>query len=220
MGRIDYLEAWQLQKDLHALVAGGVLGNVLLILEHPHVFTLGRRGADSDILATSEELARLGVDVHHIDRGGQVTYHGPGQLVGYTIVNLRDQGIGPLCFVRSLEEVIKSTLEEFGIVVEIGQRPTGVWVGGSKIAAIGIKVSKGVTTHGFAVNVNPDLRYFDRIVPCGMAGVEITSMISERPDLGFDSQEIIPVIVDHFGKVFNYSTELVNMEYFQQICEI
>ena len=215
-GILDYLEAWHIQKSVHSLVADGVLDNVLLILEHPHVYTLGRRGEDSDILATSDELVEIGAGVHHVDRGGQVTCHGPGQLVGYPIVNLRKLGVGPLSFVRYLEEVIKSTMGVFGIPVEIGELPTGVWVNGAKIAAIGIKVSRAVTSHGFAINVNPDLSYFDRIIPCGMPDVEVTSMRSEKADSEFNCQDVIPVLVDHFANVFNFANELVTMERLQR----
>ena len=206
LGRTDYLEGWKLQKDLHARVAEGALPNVLLLLEHPHVYTLGRRGKPSDILATPAELSRLGVEVHHVDRGGEVTYHGPGQLVGYPIVNLREWGGGPLRFVRALEEVLIATLAEFEIAAVADERPTGVWVGESKIAAIGVKVSRGVTTHGFALNVNPDLSYFDRIVPCGMPDVGITSMEAERPEVAA-VQAVVPSVARHFGEVFGLSVE-------------
>ena len=220
LGILDYLEAWHIQKGVHSLVADGILDNVLLVLEHPHVYTLGRRGEDSDILATSDELVDIGASVHHVDRGGQVTYHGPGQLVGYPIVNLRKLDVGPLSFVRSLEEVIKSTLGVFEIPVEIGELPTGVWVSGAKIAAIGIKVSRAITSHGFAINVNPDLSYFDRIVPCGMPGVEVTSMQLEKADLGFDCQDVIPILIDHFANVFNFANELVPVEQFQRFVSV
>ena len=206
LGRTEYLEAWALQKSLHARVAEGAMPNVLLLLEHPHVYTLGRRGRPTDILATPRELSRLGVEVHHVDRGGEVTYHGPGQLVGYPIVNLRELGGGPLRFVRALEEVLIATLAEFEIAAVADERPTGVWVGESKIAAIGVKVSRGVTTHGFALNVSPDLSYFDRIVPCGMPDVGITSMAAERPDVA-DVQAVIPSVARHFGEVFGLSVE-------------
>ena len=206
LGQLDYLAAWELQKRLHTRVAEGALPNALLLLEHPHVYTLGRRGKTSDILATAEELSRMGVEAHHVDRGGEVTYHGPGQLVGYPIVNLREWGGGPLRFVRALEEVLVATLAEFEIAAETDQRPTGVWVGDSKIAAIGVKVSRGVTTHGFALNVSPDLSYFEHIVPCGMPGLRVTSMSSLQPDVA-DVQSVIPVLASHFGQVLGCSME-------------
>ncbi len=204
LGRTDYLTARGLQTSLHAQVADGRLPNLLLLLEHPHVYTLGRRGSLNDILAPPEKLSQLGVEVHHVDRGGEVTYHGPGQLVGYPIVNLRTWGGGPLRYVRALEEVIISTLSDFGIPSESGDRPTGVWVGESKIAAIGVKISRGVTTHGFALNVSPDLAYFDHIVPCGMTECRVTSMASYRREDFGGLQSVIPVLARHFGRTFGW----------------
>ena len=173
---MSYDAAAGLQKRLHGKVVSGSLPGVLLLLEHPHIFTLGRRGRPDDILADAEELKALGAAVRRTDRGGEVTYHGPGQLVGYPILDLRKLAAGPLDYVRRLERVLIATLADFGIRGESEDRPTGVWVGRAKIAAIGVKISRGVTTHGFALNVDPDLTYFDRIVPCGMPDVPVTSM--------------------------------------------
>ena len=173
---MSYDAAAGLQKRLHGEVVSGSLPGVLLLLEHPHIFTLGRRGRPDDILADAEELKALGAAVRRTDRGGEVTYHGPGQLVGYPILDLRKLAAGPLDYVRRLERVLIATLADFGIRGESEDRPTGVWAGNAKIAAIGVKISRGVTTHGFALNVDPDLTYFDRIVPCGMPDVPVTSM--------------------------------------------
>ena len=211
LGQVDYPGAWELQKRLHTRVVEGVLPNLLLLLEHPHVYTLGRRGKLSDILATPEELSRLGVEIHTVDRGGEVTYHGPGQLVGYPIIDLRAWGGGPLKYVRALEEVLITTLADFEIPAGSDERPTGVWVGESKIAAIGVKVSRGVTTHGFALNVDPGLSYFDHIVPCGMLDGSVTSMSSERPGVGGVSS-VIPVLARHFGRVFGCTVEWATLE--------
>ncbi len=175
-GSIAYDAAVGLQQRLHDAVASGRLPGVLLLLEHPHVFTLGRRGRPDDILVDREELAALGAAVRHTNRGGEVTYHGPGQLVGYPIVDLRAIATGPLDYVRGLERVLIATLADFGIRGESEDRPTGVWVGNAKIAAIGVRISRGTTMHGFALNVDPDLSWFDRIVPCGMPDVPVTSM--------------------------------------------
>ena len=138
--------------------------------------------------------------------GGEVTYHGPGQLVGYPIVDLRAWGGGPLRYVRALEEVLVATLAELGIPAHSGERPTGVWVEDAKIAAIGVKVSRGVTTHGFALNVDPDLSYFDQIVPCGIPGGAVTSLSSLRPDVT-DVQSVGSVLADRFGHVFGWSID-------------
>ena len=215
LGRTDYLSAWGLQKSLHGQVVDGLLPNLLLLLEHPHVYTLGRRGTPSDILVSPDVLGRLGVEVHHVDRGGEVTYHGPGQLVGYPIVDLREWRGGPLDYVRALERVLVATLAEFGIHAESSAKPTGVWVGDSKIAAIGVKVSRGVTTHGFAINVAPDLSYFDHIVPCGMPGGRVTSMAVLDPDPP-DLRVVMPVLARHFGEVFGWSLEWSTLEKLQE----
>ena len=201
LGLVSYRDAWDIQLRLHTEVVDGGRPDTLLLVEHPHVYTLGRRGQERDILVGAAELARLGVEVHHTDRGGEVTYHGPGQLVGYPILNLRRWGGGPLKYVRALERVLIETLAEFGVQSESEGRPTGVWVEDRKIAAIGVKVSRRVTTHGFALNVCPDLSYFDHIVPCGMPDSRVTSLSAEigrRVAIA----EVAPVLVDRFGEVF------------------
>ena len=161
--------------------AQGEIPDLLLLLEHPHVYTIGRRGSCSDVLASPDELERLGVPVHEVDRGGEVTYHGPGQLVGYPILGLR--GLGPLRYVRALESALIDALREYGLRAYAVPGRTGVWVGTEgeerKIAAIGLRVSRGVASHGFALNVSTDLRYFDGIVPCGMDNRQATSMERE-----------------------------------------
>ena len=181
LGVVDYLAAWDLQKELVQRRAQGDIPDVLLLLEHPHVYTIGRRGSRSDVLTPPEELARLGIPVYEADRGGEVTYHGPGQLVGYPIVGLR--GLGPLRYVRALESALIDALGEYGLPAYAVPGRTGVWVGESgeerKIAAIGLRVSRGVASHGFALNVSTDLRYFDGIVPCGVDDRQATSMERE-----------------------------------------
>ena len=179
LGPVGYATGLDLQRELHASVAEGEMEGVLLLLEHAHVYTLGRRGTLDDVLAPEDTLSSLCVEVHHVDRGGEVTYHGPGQLVGYPIVDLRRLQMRPLEYVRSLERLLIGTLSDFGIAAEAEGHPTGVWTGGAKIAAIGVRVSRGVTTHGFALNVSPDLSYFKHIVPCGIADCRVTSMESE-----------------------------------------
>ena len=214
LGRVPYERAWELQRRLHRQVAEGLAPNLLLLLEHAHVYTLGRRGKRPDILAGPEHLAQLGVEVHFTDRGGEVTYHGPGQLVGYPIVNLREWGGGPLRYVRTLEAALVATLAEFSIVAETADRPTGVWVGDSKIASIGVKISQGVTMHGFALNVDPDLSYFDHIIPCGMPNSPAASMSSVLAE-PISPEAVIPVLVRHFGDAFGWQTEWAELE---QLC--
>ena len=205
-GRVGFLRAWDLQKTLHRWVADGLLPNHLVLLEHPHVYTLGRRGSDADILVSRDELERLEAEVHHIDRGGQATYHGPGQLVAYPIVDLRSWGWGPLEYVRRLEEAVAATLAEFGIPVQRASQPTGVWVRESKIAAIGVRISRGVTMHGLALNVHTERSYFDHIVPCGMPDAGITTMASELSS-DITVPEVAPVLMRHFGNAFGWRME-------------
>ena len=206
LGLLDYQAAYDLQRRLHAQVVAGELPDLLLLLEHPHVYTLGRRGQQSHILASDEALTQLGVETHFTDRGGETTYHGPGQLVGYPIVNLRRWGGGVRKYVETLEQVLIGTLSEFGITAHSEGKPTGVWVGDAKIAAIGVRVSRSVTMHGFALNVSPDLSFFDHIVPCGMPGARVTSMAQE---LGQEIavSDVIPAISQAFGCKFGIDVE-------------
>ena len=206
LGLLDYQAAYDLQRRLHAQVVAGEFPDLLLLLEHPHVYTLGRRGQQSHILAPDEALTQLGVETHFTDRGGETTYHGPGQLVGYPIVNLRRWGGGVRKYVETLEQVLIGTLSEFGIAAHSEGKPTGVWVGDAKIAAIGVRVSRSVTMHGFALNVCPDLSFFDHIVPCGMPGAHVTSMAQE---LGQEIavSDVIPAISQAFGCNFGIDIE-------------
>lgn len=214
-GRVDYLQSWDLQKKLHQQVSEGTLSNLLLLLEHPHVYTLGRRGKESDVLVSTEQLRELGAEVHYIDRGGEATYHGPGQLVGYPIVNLRKWGGGPLKYVRTLEQTLISTLSEFGVQAESEDRPTGVWIGDAKIAAIGVRISRSITMHGFALNVNPDLSYFEHIVPCGLPDGGVTS-ISREVSGDVEVEDVMQVLVQQFGKAFGWDMEWTTPEGLEQ----
>ena len=158
----------------------GRVGDLLILLEHPHVLTLGVRGdgGRSHVLAAPDQLAARGVDIHETGRGGDITYHGPGQLVGYPILDLKPDRCDVHRYVRDLEEVLIRTLAGFGIAGEVRPGPAliGVWVGGEKIAAIGVHLSRWITTHGFALNVAPDLSLYAGIVPCGLRREGITSM--------------------------------------------
>jgi lipoyl(octanoyl) transferase len=203
LGRVDYAEALGLQQELVELRHQGRIANTLLLLEHPPVLTLGRNSNRSNILATDEMLARKGVTVHEINRGGDVTYHGPGQLIGYPIFDLRsltnDSGarLGPVDFVRRMEEALIRLCANYGVMTQRIAGRTGVWTaapGGlldgviqadrteKKIAAIGVHVSRGITSHGFAFNLTTDLRDFQWIVPCGIADREVTSLELEIPN--------------------------------------
>jgi len=175
LGSSDFNETWELQKSLSQKISNSEAPETVLLLEHNNVYTLGRRGKDEDILLPVSELNSMGIEVHKIDRGGEVTYHGPGQLVGYPILDVRKLG-GPLRLVCGLQNTMVSSLSDYGIEAICENKPTGVWVQDLKIGAIGLRVSKGFSTHGFALNVSPDLRFFDHIVPCGMPGIQVTSM--------------------------------------------
>ena len=200
LGSLGYPEALSLQRRVHSRVANGDLPNVLLLLQHPPVYTIGRRANHEDVLAPDEKLSVLGVDVCRTDRGGAATYHGPGQLICYPILRLREIGMGPLSYVRALERAIVSMLAELGIAATSDSRPTGVWVGDAKIAAIGVRVSRGTTMHGVALNVCTDLSNFEHIVPCGMPGAKTTSMHEHGAAL--DVSSAIDFLAPHFARVF------------------
>lgn len=217
LGRIGYAEALDLQKQLVEARHDERVGNTLLLLEHPPVLTLGRNASRSNIVASEEFLAYRGVEVHEINRGGDVTYHGPGQLVGYPIFDLRSFAprLGAVEFVRKLEEALIRACGDFGIPAQRVAGRTGVWTmpGGAiaekKIAAIGVHIARGITSHGFALNVTTDLRDFELIVPCGISDRAVTSI-----DLEVDPNSTIHpaatmentmhAVARHFGRVFEH----------------
>jgi lipoate-protein ligase B len=177
LGRIPYRDAWELQRSLVDGVRAGDLPDTLLLLEHPHVFTIGRSGTGEHLLWDQDECRRREVEVIWSDRGGDATYHGPGQLVGYPILDVRRLGHDILTYLRTLESSLISYLAELGIESEPGGAGlTGVWSGGEKVAAIGVKMNHSVVSHGFALNLTTDLEYFDGIVPCGLVGKRATSV--------------------------------------------
>ena len=186
LGLIEYRRAWELQRQLVRARQAGAVPDLLLLCEHPHVITLGRNARREHIRASRHLLAQMGVDVAETDRGGDVTYHGPGQLVGYPILDLRGYRQDLHWYLRTLEQALVVALDELGIAA--ARRPgfTGVWTvpGGRKIASIGVHVKQWVTWHGFALNVTTDLAQFDRIVPCGIPGVVMTSVERERGAAG------------------------------------
>jgi len=200
LGRIDYAKALELQQDLARQRKQGQIGDQLLLLEHAHVITLGRNGRMENLLAGEEVLRRAGISFYPTDRGGDVTYHGPGQLVGYPILDLREWKRDVIGYVRAIEQVIIDTLAEFGITAGRIPKLTGVWVEGRKIAAIGVHLSRWVTSHGFALNVSTNLTYFQYIIPCGLTK-PVTSMaqLGVAADLGAVSR----TLAGQFGRVFD-----------------
>ncbi len=178
-GMLDYLDAWSLQKSLARLRRDEVISDTLVLTEHPPTYTIGRRGSRSNLLIDQATLDRIGARCYEVDRGGDITFHGPGQLVGYLIMDLGREERGLRRFVGNLEAAVIGVLSGFGISGEPAQGKPGVWVHGRKIAAIGVAVSRRVTYHGFALNIDPDLRYFDYMIPCGIPGSGATSIRRE-----------------------------------------
>lgn len=210
LGLIPYAEAWSAQNDMAARVGSGQTPETLLLLEHPHTYTCGRKGGRDHILVGEDELARAGVTVLDVDRGGDVTYHGPGQLVAYPIINL--YAYGPVvdyhAYLRKLECALIDTLADFAITADRFPGYSGVWVGSSggmeKIAAIGVRVDgRGITTHGIALNVAADLSYFAKIVPCGIEDMGVSSiekLLGRAPAM----QAVKQVFSRHFANVFGF----------------
>jgi len=203
LGLVAYADALALQRALVEDRQRDRIPDVLLLVQHPHVLTLGVRsdGGRGHILVSADHLAARGVEIHESGRGGDVTYHGPGQVVGYPIVDLRPDRCDVHRYVRDLEEVLIRTAADFGVVAERVEGLTGAWVGREKLAAIGVRISRWVTSHGFAFNVSTDLAYFDLIVPCGIADRGVTSL--ERL-LGrqLDSYQVEGRLVSNFCEVF------------------
>lgn len=209
---MDYRAALRLQAERVAQRKAGEIPDTLLLLEHPHVFTLGRNARREHLLASPERLAEAGIQVFETDRGGDITYHGPGQLVGYPIFDLRQHRRDVAWYMRSLEEVLIGVAEEFGIAAKRLPGAAGVWVGNDKLAAMGVHLSRWVTSHGFALNVSTDLRYFEWIIPCGLCDRGVTSLeklLGRRVEM----EQVAERVIVHFEKVFGVRTERVqNLE--------
>jgi lipoyl(octanoyl) transferase len=234
LGLIRFEDAFALQKRLVAARKAEAIGDVLLLCEHPHVITLGRNGSRENLLASERVLAQKGVEFHATNRGGDITYHGPGQVVGYPVINLGAIRRDVVWYVRMLEEVMIRTCLDFGIEAgrEVGK--TGVWVapaaetskdltqrtpsaqssqsgGAEKIGAIGVHISRWVTSHGFAFNVATDLRFFDLIVPCGIAGRAATSL-EKVLGQSVERKEVAPNLARHFGEVLGLEMKAASRE--------
>jgi lipoyl(octanoyl) transferase len=201
LGHTRYADAWKLQQEVWTLRHAKGIQDILLFTEHEHVYTLGKSTDDNHLLASERELKISGTDVFHIDRGGDITYHGPGQIVGYPIIDLNNYFLDIHRYLRSLEEVIIRTIAAYGILGQREKGMTGVWVNNEKIAAIGVKVSRWVTMHGFALNVNTDLSKFDRIIPCGIFHKGVTSM-QRTMDRDVSIESVQEAIVESFAAVF------------------
>jgi lipoyl(octanoyl) transferase len=237
LGPIGYAEAYALQKRIVAARKADAVADVLLLCEHPHVITQGRNGKREHLLASENVLRQKGVEFCETSRGGDITYHGPGQIVGYPILNLGAIRRDVVWYVRTLEEVMIRASGDFGVLAYREAGKTGVWVApweklapraptaqksesgesaAEKLGAIGVHISRWVTSHGFAYNVSTDLRFFDLIVPCGIAGRKATSL-EKLLGRRVDSREVSARLKDHFGEVFNLDVHVASLD---SLCEL
>jgi lipoyl(octanoyl) transferase len=228
LGLIGYAEACALQKRIVAARKAGAIEDVLLLCEHPHVITQGRNGKREHLLAGENVLRQKGIEFYETSRGGDITYHGPGQIVGYPILNLAAIRRDVVWYVRMLEEVMIRASSDFGIAATRESGKTGIWVspdaaaadrrgrfsglGAEKLGAIGVHISRWVTSHGFAYNVSTDLRYFDLIVPCGIADRKATSL-EKLLGRNVDSCEVASRLTQHFGEVFNLDRQPATLDH-------
>ena len=203
LGLIAYADALALQAELVAARRAGEVPDTLLLLEHPHVITLGSGSHEENVLVSAEERAARGIELFETGRGGDVTYHGPGQLVGYPILDLKRHKQDLHWYLRQVEEVLIRALAPVGVPAERNAGLTGVWTSGRKIASIGVHARDWVTWHGFALNVTTDLSYFDLIVPCGIAGVDMTSAWRELEHESVTVASVADSVVRGFGEVFD-----------------
>lgn len=215
LGVKDYKETWDYQQSIHLKLMEMKTDRTvkdgqphLILVEHPHVYTLGKSGNEKNLLISPNLLHSLGATFYKTDRGGDITYHGPGQIVGYPVIDLNAFGMGVKQYITTLEQVIISTLQDYHLVAALIEKATGVWLNtdnpsmARKICALGVRVSRGITMHGFALNVNTDLNYFDHINPCGFSSTAVTSMEKEleyKPDMN----EVKEKLLDHFQKLFH-----------------
>ena len=219
LGKVKYQKAWELQKILAQKRLKQNIPNVLLLLEHPPTITIGKIGKKENLLADEELLKQKDIDLFEVDRGGDITFHGPGQLVGYPILNLSETKPDVIWYLRQLEEVMIKTLKDFHVESERRPKYTGVWTNEEKIAAIGVKVSRWITSHGFALNVHTDLSFFNLIVPCGIRNKNVTSMVKIlKKEISLN--EVIPKLVNQFGKIFDYKMVPFNHSSWPELSEV
>jgi lipoyl(octanoyl) transferase len=210
LGLIDYKNAWDLQLKIHNKRRFNEIKDILLLCEHAHTYTLGKVAEKKNLIYSEKELEQNNISVFEIDRGGDITYHGPGQIVGYAIINLEDWEKDTHLYLRSLEEVLIKTCSNYGIDAGRNEKFTGVWIENRKICAIGIKVSRWITMHGFAFNVNTDLELFNGIIPCGIQDKQVTSLKKEL-NFDIDISKSKKNIINNFKEVFEYN-EITKIE--------
>ena len=212
LGLLDYAKAWDLQHDLWSRRVEGELPDLLLLLEHPHVITLGRRGNRSHLIVSPEVLEAMKIPIFHVERGGDITYHGPGQMVVYPILDLKDYGYRLIRYIDQLEEVILHVLKDFGIEGRRDPLNRGVWVEEEKIASVGVTIKRWVSFHGLSLNYETDLKYFDLINPCGLEGKRVTSMAKVLVKR-VSKESLSERIVFHFKEVFKKEWEEKKLEH-------
>ena len=203
LGRVEYPAAWSWQRELFLARLEGDIDDTLMLLEHPPTYTLGRRAAEQDLVYDRSQRVARGISLYEVDRGGRATYHGPGQLVGYPILALGER-YDVVAYLRKLEEVVIATVADFGVEASRDPENTGVWVGNNKIGAIGVKITRGITMHGFALNVATDLSMFEGIVPCGIQDRWVTSIEAESgraPSI----KEVATAAANHLAETFERS---------------
>lgn len=206
LGTVDYTEAHRLQKELQAKRISGEIGDTVLLLEHPPVLTMGRSAKEQHVLAAPEVLAARGISVHEVGRGGDVTYHGPGQLVAYPIIDLKPDRRDVRKYMWSLEETMIRTCADFGLSATRVEGLNGAWVGDRKVGAVGVRISRWVTMHGLALNANSDLTHFDLIVPCGIQDKKVTSLSAEIGRTVF-ATDVIDPLARHFAELYDTDVE-------------
>ncbi|HEX6574508.1 MAG TPA: lipoyl(octanoyl) transferase LipB [Gemmatimonadaceae bacterium] len=217
LGRMGYEESLELQREVaRQRISGEIPQDVLLLVEHPPVVTLGRSSKQKNLISSPQFLASRGVELFEVERGGDVTFHGPGQLVGYPIFDLKRHKLDLHWYLRSVEEALIRTLSRYGIASERNTGYTGVWTRGRKIASIGVHARDWVTWHGFALNVTTDLSYFDLIVPCGIVGVEMTSVLKETGQ-HVELAAVSDVVTDQFADLFELRPVAVPADGFPQV---
>ncbi len=206
LGTIDYAEAHRLQKELQAKRISGEIDDTVLLLEHPPVLTMGRSAKEQHVLAAPDVLAARGISVHEVGRGGDVTYHGPGQLVAYPIIDLKPDRRDVRKYMWSLEETMIRTCADFGLAATRVEGLNGAWIGNRKVGAVGVRISRWVTMHGLAINANSDLTHFDLIVPCGIQDKTVTSLTAELGRTVF-AADVIDPLARHLADLFDTTVE-------------
>ncbi len=219
LGLISYSEAFELQQKLRLLRIQKKIPNLFLFVSHPPVFTLGKRPCEEDFLSPKDKVLEAGIEIQQSNRGGKITYHGPGQIVGYFIFDLRFFKLSIPTFVEKIEEILIQTLEEVGLKAHRDPEYPGVWLENKKIAALGLHFDRGVSMHGFALNVNPDLKYYQHIIPCGIQGREVTSL--KNQNIFVEETEMKKRLLEKMEKIFGGKLETLRpVEIYSEVSKL